>query len=82
MSYEIVCWPESQILMGKEGFYENCSLINSQRGLDEYGSSAFLVDQEWYNKVINGEIPDAEYNDEDIDDMLDICYDDDIIFGN
>ena len=82
MRYEIVCWPESQMLMEKEGFFDNCSLINSDRGLEEFGSSAYLVDKDWYQKFINGELPDAEYNDEDIDDMLDICYDDDIIFGD
>lgn len=82
MSYEIVCWPESQMLMEKEGFYDNCSLINSDRGLEEFGSSAYLVDKDWYQKFINGELSDAVYDDEDIDDMLDICYDDDIIFGN
>lgn len=82
MSYEIVCWPESQMLMEKEGFFDNCSLINSDRGLEEFGSSAYLVNKDWYQKFINGELSDAEYNDEDIDDMLDICYDDDIIFGN
>lgn len=82
MSYEIVCWPESQMLMEKEGFFDNCSLINSDRGLEEFGSSAYLVDKDWYQKFINGELSDAEYNDEDTDDMLDICYDDDIIFGD
>ena len=82
MSYEIICWPESQMLMEKEGFYDNCSLINSDRGIEEFGSSAYLVDKDWYQKFINGELSDAEYNDEDIDDMLDICYDDDIIFGD
>jgi hypothetical protein len=82
MRYEIVCWPESQMLMEKEGFFDNCSLINSDRGLEEFGSSAYLVDKDWYQKFINGELSDAEYNDEDIDDMLDICYDDDIIFGD
>ena len=82
MGYEIVCWPESQMLMEKEGFYDNCSLINSDRGLEEFGSSAYLVDKDCYQKFINGELSDAVYDDEDIDDMLDICYDDDIIFGN
>ena len=75
----IVCWPESQMLMEKEGFIENCSLINSERGLEAYGSSAYLVDEEWYEKFINGELKDSteEYD----DDALDICYDDDIIFS-
>ena len=53
MSYEIVCWPESQMLMEKEGFFDNCSLINSDRGLEEFGSSAYLVDKDWYQKLNN-----------------------------
>lgn len=72
MNYEIVCWPESQMIMGKVGFFKNCSLINSERGVKTYGSSAYLVDKDWYKKVLNGEIPDEELN---------ICYDDSIIFG-
>lgn len=81
MGYVIVCWPESQMIMEKEGFYENCSLINSERGLEEYGSSAYLVDKDWYQKFINGELSDAVYDDDDADE-LDVCYDDEIIFGD
>lgn len=81
MGYVIVCWPESQMLMEKEGFYENCSLINSERGLDAYGSSAYLVDEDWYQDFVNGVLPDAQYDDDD-DDRLDVCYDDEIIFGD
>lgn len=81
MNYEVVCWPESQMLMEKEGFYDNCSLINSDRGLEEFGSSAYLVDKDWYQKFINGELSDAVYDDDDADE-LDICYDDSIIFGD
>ena len=81
MGYKIVCWPESQMLMEKEGFYNNCSLINSDRGLEEFGSSAYLVDENWYQKFINGELSDAVYDDDDTDE-LDVCYDDSIIFGN
>jgi hypothetical protein len=81
MGYVIVCWPESQMIMEKEGFYENCSLINSERGLEEYGSSAYLVDKDWYQKFINGELSDADYDDDDADE-LDVCYDDEIIFGD
>lgn len=80
MGYVIVCWPESQMLMEKEGFYENCSLINSERGLDVYGSSAYLVDEDWYQDFTNGVLPDAQYDDDD--DRLDVCYDDEIIFGD
>ena len=79
VSMEVVCWPESQNLMGKEGFFENCSLINSERGLEVYGSSAYLVNSEWYDKVLNGEIGDTDLYDDS--EELDICYDDNLIFG-
>lgn len=81
MSYVIVCWPESQMLMGTEGFYDNCSLINSERGLEEFGCSAYLVDKDWYQKFINGELSYAVYDDDDADEQ-DVCYDDSIIFGD
>lgn len=75
----IVCWPDSQMLMGMEGFYDNCSLINSERGLEAFGGSAYLVDKEWYEKFINNELGyDTEEHD---DEELDICYDDELIFG-
>lgn len=76
----IVCWPYSQKMMGKEGFFNHCSLINSRKGLDAYGSSAYLVDKEWYEKCLSGEIKDTDiYDDEE---ELDVCYDDEIIFGD
>lgn len=79
MSYTIVCWPESQMLMGKEGFFQNCSLISSERGLEEYGCSAYLVDEEWFKKVEAGEIGETDIYDDD--EELDICCDDTLIFG-
>lgn len=45
--FVVVCWPESQELMGKEGFGENAYLINDVHGLDEYGSSAYFVNKAW-----------------------------------
>lgn len=53
---EIVCWPESQDLMMYEGFEENCELINSERGLDLYGSSAFYVNKEWLQEIKKGNV--------------------------
>lgn len=53
---EIVCWPESQDLMMYEGFEENCELINSERGLDLYGSSAFYVNKEWLQEIEKGNV--------------------------
>lgn len=79
MGYTIVCWPESQMLMGKVGFFQNCSLINSERGLEEYGSSAYLVDEEWFKKVEAGEIGETDIYDDT--EELDVCYDDSVIFG-
>lgn len=53
---EVVTWPDSQMIPEKEGALENCALINSYHGLDIYGSSAYRVNPEWYQKLINGEL--------------------------
>lgn len=72
---EIVTWPESQLLMDKVGFHENCILINSEKGLEIYGSSAYRVNPEWLSKVMSGEIEDGV--DDSIDDhelMVDYAF--------
>ena len=82
MGYIIICWPESQELMELDGFRENCSLINGERGLDIYGCSAYLVDKDWYDEYANTPFveDDADMdNDEDYDDELQIAFDDDLI---
>ena len=86
MGYIIICWPDSQELMERDGFRENCSLINGERGLDIYGSGAYLVDKDWYDEYANAPFveDDADMdNDEDEDydneDELQIVYDDDLI---
>lgn len=70
MEREIVCWPESQMLMEKKGFYDNCTLINSEKGLEKYGSSAYLVDKDWYDKFMNNELEDADEDIEDVEEAL------------
>lgn len=45
--YVVVCWPDSQDLMDKEGWEENSMLINDEHGLETYGSSAYLVCSKW-----------------------------------
>ena len=55
---EVVTWPESQMISEKEGALENCALINSEHGIDIYGSSAYRVNPDWYKKLINGELND------------------------
>lgn len=76
MSKIIICWPESQELMEFEGFRDNCSLINGERGLDTYGSSAYLVDKNWYDERKNTPIVEDDENEEYNDDCeLQIAYD-------
>lgn len=48
--FEIVCWPDVQHLMEIEGFRENSYLITDEKGLQEYGSSAYFVRHEWLSK--------------------------------
>lgn len=47
--YIVVQWPESQMLMDWPGFEDHCYLVNDSRGLDEFGSSAYFVEVDWYN---------------------------------
>ena len=42
-NYTIICWPEIQEYMDKEGFEENSSLITNDLLVDLYGSSAYFV---------------------------------------
>ena len=80
MNSIIICWPESQELMGMYGFRENCWLINGERGLGTYGSSAYLVDKDWYDEYADAPLVEDDDNEEyDNEDELQIAYDDDLI---
>ena len=49
--YIIIQWPEIQSLMDLEGFRENSYLINDEKGIEEFGSSAYFVNIKWlYNE--------------------------------
>lgn len=50
MKYIIIQWPESQHLFELPEFESNCHLINDDKGLDLYGSSAYFVNEDWYYK--------------------------------
>ena len=52
-TFEVVCWPESQMLMELDGFEENSYLVNDDRGLHEFGSSAFFVNRKWLDEKVN-----------------------------
>lgn len=45
--YIVVEWPDSQALMGLDGFSENAYLVDDEQGLEDFGSSAYFVDEEW-----------------------------------
>lgn len=49
-TYTVVTWPEVQLLMDLKGFREHSYLINDDRGLDDFGSSAYFVETEWLSK--------------------------------
>ena len=52
-TFEVVCWPESQMLMELDGFEENSYLVNDDRGLHEFGSSAYFVNRKWLEEKVN-----------------------------
>ena len=49
--YIVVSWPEVQDLMELEGFREHSYLINDDQGLNDFGSSAYFVDEQWLTEV-------------------------------
>lgn len=53
--FEIVCWPESQALFEMEGFEENAYLVNDDKGMLEFGSSAYFVRKEWLDSIMSND---------------------------
>lgn len=49
--YVVVSWPDSQNLMEREGFRENSYLVNDDKGIEDFGSSAYFVDEDWLNDL-------------------------------
>lgn len=66
MNKIVVEFPKSQLLENKEGLLENVELINSDEGIALYGGSAYLVNEEWYDKVMRGEVADREYTEDEL----------------
>ncbi len=60
-TYIVITWPEIQELQDVNGFNENAYLINDEQGLTDFGSSAYFVNKEWYNKIINSMDTDKLY---------------------
>ena len=77
MSKIVVTWPDSQYLMNFSDYREHSKLINGERGLEEYGSCAYLVDEEWWDSL--GE-ENEDWDEEDLDNETELeeCYDDEL----
>lgn len=54
--YVVVTWPNSQDLMEVEGFEDNSYLINDERGIRDFGPSAYFVDVKWLNNLNNNKL--------------------------
>lgn len=46
-TYIVVTWPEIQYYMDLPGFDENSYLINDEKGLSDFGSSAYFINRRW-----------------------------------
>lgn len=51
-TFVVVCWPESQTLMDIDGFDKNAYLVNDDKGLLEFGSSAYFVNRRWLEENV------------------------------
>lgn len=49
--YKVVQWPDIQELMDKPGFEDNSYLINDDKGLDDFGSSAYFINLQWLEEL-------------------------------
>lgn len=49
--YEVQVWPDVQILMELDGFKDNSVLIIEEPLFSKYGSSAYLVNVEWFKST-------------------------------
>ena len=54
--YVVVTWPDVQELMSLCGFEENSYLINDDKGMEDFGSSAYFVSVEWLNNLNNNKL--------------------------
>lgn len=49
--YVVITWPYSQDLMDKPGFEENSYLVNDEKGMRDFGGSAYFVDEDWLDSL-------------------------------
>lgn len=49
--YIVIQWPDVQYLMDIPGFRDNSYLVNDDKGLKDFGSSAYFVSVDWLKDV-------------------------------
>jgi hypothetical protein len=49
--YTVIQWPEIQNLMNLEGFKDHSYLINDEKGIEDFGSSAYFIQVDWLNTL-------------------------------
>lgn len=54
--YIVIQWPEVQAYMNIFGFRENSYLINDDKGMEDFGSSAYFVNVEWIKSLTENEV--------------------------
>ena len=47
----IIQWPDIQEWMIEDGFEENAYLVNDEKGVEKYGSSAYFVNTLWIEEI-------------------------------
>jgi hypothetical protein len=66
MAYVVIGWPDIQQYMGIPGFEENSYLVNDEKGVEDFGSSAYFVDEDWLENI-------GKEDDVDVDDVVSDC---------
>ena len=49
--YTVICWPDVQELFEVEGFRDHSYLVNDDKGIEDFGSSAYFVDVQWLEGI-------------------------------
>lgn len=57
-NFIVIEWPEIQDLMHYNWYTRECHLVNDEKGLAEYGSSAYFVPTERYQEHLDAAVKD------------------------
>ena len=50
-TFIVIQWPDIEALMEMPDFNDNAYLINDEPFLTNYGSSAYFINEEWFNHL-------------------------------